>query len=170
LQRARCVILRKKDSRMTSSTPVRLRTVVAASIIASLGSHLAAAPAPDAGADSAIKAEIIDLTALTDATIGPVLSGTLRAKTLVSTPQGSVSVQVGNAPKHTHQESVEIQYVVSGSGTFWLGDTPRQVHAGDLIIVPKGVVHGGSVANGPELKMIAIKLPPQVKGDVQVVP
>jgi mannose-6-phosphate isomerase-like protein (cupin superfamily) len=122
------------------------------------------------GQDPALAPQIIDLAALNDADMGPVLAGTLRAKTLLSTADGSVSIQAGNAPKHTHQNSVEIQYVVSGSGTFWLGDSARQVHAGDLIVIPKGTVHGGSHENGGELKMIAIKLPPQVKGDMQLVP
>jgi mannose-6-phosphate isomerase-like protein (cupin superfamily) len=122
------------------------------------------------GQDPALAPQIIDLAAMTDADLGPVLAGTLRAKTLLSTVDGSVSIQAGNAPRHMHQNSVEIQYVVSGSGTFWLGDSARQVHAGDLIVIPKGVVHGGSHESGSELKMIAIKLPPQVKGDMQLVP
>ena len=119
-----------------------------------------------------LEPQVIDLAALRDADIGPVIqnAGTLRSKTFVSTPEGAVSVQVGDAPRHSHQSSIEIQYVVSGSGTFWVGDSPRQVHAGDLIIIPKGTAHGGSHANSGELKMLVIKLPPQVKGDVQLLP
>jgi mannose-6-phosphate isomerase-like protein (cupin superfamily) len=146
----------------------RGKNLVQVVILAGLCGGLAA---PEVrGQDPALAPQIIDVAALTDADLGPILTGTLRAKTLLSTTDGSISVQAGNAPRHTHQNSVEIQYVVSGSGTFWLGDSARQVHAGDLIVIPKGVAHGGSRENGSELKMIAIKLPPQVKGDMQLVP
>jgi quercetin dioxygenase-like cupin family protein len=144
------------------------KPLVQISILCALCAGLAA-PAVR-GQDPALAPQIIDLAALTDADLGPILVGTLRAKTLLSTTEGSVSIQAGNAPKHMHQNSVEIQYVVSGSGTFWLGDNARQVHAGDLIVIPKGVAHGASRENGGELKMIAIKLPPQAKGDMQLVP
>jgi mannose-6-phosphate isomerase-like protein (cupin superfamily) len=115
--------------------------------------------------------QIIDLRAMTDAQIGPVIPnlGTIRTKTLVNTPGGTIAIQAGDAPKHTHQTANEIQYVISGTGTFWLGDTSRKVHPGDLIIIPKGMVHAGSHANSGHFKVLAIKLPPQATGDIQIV-
>jgi mannose-6-phosphate isomerase-like protein (cupin superfamily) len=115
--------------------------------------------------------QIIDLRAMTDAQIGPVIPnlGTIRTKTLVNTPGGTIAIQAGDAPKHTHQTANEIQYVISGTGTFWLGDTPRKVHPGDLITIPKGMVHAGSHANSGHFKVLAIKLPPQAAGDIQIV-
>jgi quercetin dioxygenase-like cupin family protein len=95
--------------------------------------------------------------------------GTLRSKGLLVTPSGTIAVQTGNVPKHTHMNSDEIQYVISGSGTFWLGDQERQVHPGDLIIVPKGVAHAGFRPTSGEFKVLAIKLPPQGAGDLQLV-
>ncbi|MCY0854803.1 MULTISPECIES: cupin domain-containing protein [unclassified Cupriavidus] len=119
-----------------------------------------------------ISAQIIDLAAMTDADIGAQVPnlGTLRTKGLVATPSGTIAVQAGNVPKHTHMGSDEIQYVISGSGTFWLGNEQRQVHAGDLIVIPKGTVHAGSVPTSGEFKVLAIKLPPQAPGDIQLVP
>ncbi|WP_206951494.1 cupin domain-containing protein [Trinickia acidisoli] len=126
----------------------------------------AQAPAPE------LQPQIIDLRAMTDAQIGPLVPhvGTLRSKTLVATPDGTVAVQSGDVPKHTHQHSVEIQYVISGSGTFWLGDKPRHIHAGDLIIIPENTVHAGSVPIHGRFKVLSIKLPPQQPGDMQMAP
>jgi mannose-6-phosphate isomerase-like protein (cupin superfamily) len=116
-----------------------------------------------------MNAEVIDLAAITNADLGAIVpnAGTIRSKTLVQMPGGTIAVQTGDAPKHTHAQSDEIQYVISGEGTFWLGAEARKVHAGDLIVVPKGTVHGGSVAASGEFKTLAIKLPPPVKGDTQ---
>jgi len=119
-----------------------------------------------------LTAQIIDLAALTDADLGAQIPnmGTLRSKGLVVTSNGTVAVQTGNVPKHTHMGSDEIQYVISGSGTFWLGNEQRSIHAGDLIIVPKGTAHAGSEATSGEFKVLSIKLPPQASGDMQMVP
>jgi quercetin dioxygenase-like cupin family protein len=114
--------------------------------------------------------EIIDLSALTDAQIGPQLKnvGTIRSKTFVATPNGTVALQAGNAPKHTHADSDEIQYIIAGTGTFWLGNKVENIHPGDLIIIPKGTPHAGSVASSGEFRALAIKLPPQAKGDMHM--
>jgi mannose-6-phosphate isomerase-like protein (cupin superfamily) len=119
-----------------------------------------------------VNAQIIDLAAMTDAEIGPQVPnlGTLRSKMLVVTPGGTIAIQSGNVPKHYHVGSNEIQYVISGSGTFWLGNEQHQIHPGDLIIIPKGTVHAGNVATSGEFKVLAIKLPPQAPGDLHRVP
>ena len=134
-------------------------------------SHLST-PARAQTPDSKLTAQIMDLTAMTDADLGAQIPnmGTLRSKGLVVTSNGTVAVQTGNVPKHTHMGSDEIQYVISGSGTFWLGNEQRSIHAGDLIIVPKGTAHAGSEATSGEFKVLSIKLPPQASGDMQMVP
>ena len=119
-----------------------------------------------------ISAQIIDLAAMPDAEIGPLAPnmGTRRSKMLVVTPGGTIAIQSGNVPKHYHMGSNEIQYVISGSGTFWLGNEQHQIHPGDLIIIPKGTVHAGNVATTGEFKVLAIKLPPQAPDDMHMVP
>lgn len=122
-------------------------------------------------ADAPLAPQIIDVGALSDAELGPASPSGLTQRLLVQTPDGSVSIQAGNTPKHTHTDSVEIQYILSGSGKFWLGDTQRDVHPGDLIIVPKGVAHSGATlaaGSGP-IRSLAIKLPPQKPGDAHMV-
>ena len=142
-------------------------TFVAGMFAAHLGT-----PAQAQTSNVPLTAQIIDLAALTDADLGAQIPnmGTLRSKGLVVTSNGTVAVQTGNVPKHTHMGSDEIQYVISGSGTFWLGNEQRSIHAGDLIIVPKGTAHAGSEATSGELKVLSIKLPPQASGDMQMVP
>ncbi|KHK55420.1 cupin [Ralstonia sp. A12] len=115
--------------------------------------------------------QIINMGGMTAEEIGPVIAemGTLRTKGLVSTPNGTVGIQVGTVAKHTHTYSDEIQYVMSGTATFWLDDAPSEVRAGDLIVIPRGVVHGTSTTS-PDFKAMAIKLPPQRAGDTHKVP
>jgi quercetin dioxygenase-like cupin family protein len=134
-------------------------------------SHLSA-PARAQATESKLTAQIIDLAAMTDADIGAQIPnmGTLRTKGLVATPSGTVAIQAGNVPKHTHMGSDEIQYVISGTGKFWLGNEQHEIHPGDLIIIPKGTVHAGSVPTSGEFKVLAVKLPPQAQGDIQMVP
>jgi mannose-6-phosphate isomerase-like protein (cupin superfamily) len=139
--------------------------------LAGMLTHHLGTPAHAQASSSALTAQIIDLAAMTDADLGPQIPNldTLRSKGLVVTPSGTIAVQTGNVPRHTHRDSDEIQYVISGSGTFWLGDEQRQIHPGDLIIIPKGTVHAGSVPTSGEFKVLAIKLPPQASGDIQLV-
>ena len=148
-----------------------LAAIPAAFVAGLFVSHLST-PAQAQMSNGKLTAQIIDLMALTDADLGAQVPnmGTLRSKGLVVTPNGTVAVQTGNVPKHTHMGSDEIQYVISGSGTFWLGDEQRQVHPGELIIIPKGTAHAGSEATSGEFKVLSIKLPPQASGDMQMVP
>jgi quercetin dioxygenase-like cupin family protein len=123
----------------------------------------AAAPTP------VISPAIIDLSAMTNADLGNIVVGTIRSKSLVQTPNGTLSLQTGDAPKHTHAQSDEFQYVISGEGKFWLGDSLRDIHAGDLIVIPRGTAHGASIASSGQFKVMALKMPPPVAGDTQMV-
>lgn len=139
---------------------------------AALTMFLAASVTTVAHADDGTgAARIIDLSKMTDADIGVITPnhGTIRSKTLVNTRNGTVAIQAGDSPKHYHQDSDEIQYVISGTGKFWLGDTQRDIHPGDLIIIPKGTNHAGSHADSGDFKVISIKLPPQASTDLHTV-
>jgi mannose-6-phosphate isomerase-like protein (cupin superfamily) len=125
---------------------------------------------PTAPAPAPLVAQIIDVDALEGDVIGPIAPGTeLRSKLLVNTANATVQVQQGNVGKHYHASSDEIQYILAGSGTMWLGDTQRQIKAGDLVVIPKGTNHAGTVASTGTFKAIAIKIPPQMAGDVHFV-
>lgn len=128
-------------------------------------------PSAEAQSAPAMQAQVINLMALTDDQIGPLApGGDLRSRTLVVTPEGTVAVQSGNVVKHYHADANEIQLILDGAGSFWLGDKEIQVKAGDLVIIPKGTVHAGSHAETGRFRALAIKLPPQRSDDTHRVP
>jgi mannose-6-phosphate isomerase-like protein (cupin superfamily) len=51
----------------------------------------------------------------------------------------------------------------------WLGNERRDIKPGTLIVIPKGTAHSGTIVTSGPIKAIAIKIPPQVNGDVVVV-
>lgn len=134
--------------------------------------HVGLPPAHAQTPPATLTPQIVNLTAMTDENIGPQVPnmGTMRTKDLVVTTYGTVAVQSGNVPKHYHTSANEIQYVIAGSGTFWLGNEQHVVGPGDLIIIPKGVAHVGSMATSGDFKALAIKSPPQVAGDTHLLP
>lgn len=118
-----------------------------------------------------LTARIINLASMTDEEIGPLIPNTdLRSRTLVATADGTVAVQSGNVFRHLHRDADEIQLVLDGAGSFWLGDREHQVRVGDLIIIPRGTPHAGSRATTGRFRSLAIKLPPQRAGDTHPVP
>jgi mannose-6-phosphate isomerase-like protein (cupin superfamily) len=134
------------------------------------------APTADAQtpAPAALRPQVIHIADMKDEEIGPFINSTdlrdLRSRTLVATHYGTIAVQSGNVPKHFHADANEIQIIVEGSGSFWLGENELQVKPGDFIIIPKGVPHAGSQAAVGRFRSIAIKLPPQQSGDVHPAP
>lgn len=150
-------------------TPTLAASLIAAFLLGATCARLVpVAAAADAAAPAA---RIIDIGRMSDEEIGAARpGGTLRTQTLVAAPGATVSIQSGDTPKHYHQGSDEIQYILEGSGSFWLGDTKREIGPGDLIVIPKGVNHGGTVATSGRFKALSIKTPPQAADDVHVVP
>ena len=102
-----------------------------------------------------------------DALSAPNPSG-LRNKLFVGLEGITIAVQDGNTPKHLHNNANEIQYVLEGTGTIWLGEKEVRVKPGDLVIIPKGTPHGGTKPDGRTIKAIAIKSPPQAPDDVKL--
>ena len=111
----------------------------------------------------------IDLLALQHANLPHTGNPLMNAQTFLSNEHASIGVQSGDAPKHIHENSDEIQYIIEGTGSMWLGAVRQDFKPGTLIIIPKGTVHGGTIATSGPIKAIAIKLPPQAKGDMLVV-
>jgi mannose-6-phosphate isomerase-like protein (cupin superfamily) len=147
---------------------------VAAAVLVAFGAGFGAAhlAAPAAAAAVPMTPQLVDLGALTLADLpaaGP--NNPLHAKGLVSQDGMTLGVQIGMVPKHFHADANEIQYVVDGTGTEWLGDKQVALKPGILLIIPKGTAHGGSIeTNGSHLKLIAIKTPPQAPDDTHLVP
>jgi mannose-6-phosphate isomerase-like protein (cupin superfamily) len=96
-------------------------------------------------------------------------SGTgLRSRKFVSADGATVSVQDGNTPKHMHLNANEMQYILEGTGTIWLGDKEVRVKPGDLIVISKGTAHGGTKPDGRPFKSIAIRTPSQAPDDTKL--
>lgn len=115
--------------------------------------------------------QIVNLFSMTDEEIGNLIPNTdLRSRTLAATPEGTVGVQSGNVMRHHHVHADEIQLILQGEGSFWLGDREVQVKPGDLVIIPRGVAHAGSRATTGRFRALAIKLPPQRAGDTVAAP
>jgi quercetin dioxygenase-like cupin family protein len=134
-----------------------------------IGARLA--PTAEAQSTPPLAPQIINVFDLPDEEIGPMVPNTdIRSRALVVTEYGTVSLQSGNVAKHFHADAHEMQLIVAGAGSFWLGDKEQQVKAGDMIIIPKGTHHAGSKATTGRFRAVAIKLPPQKQGDVHPVP
>jgi mannose-6-phosphate isomerase-like protein (cupin superfamily) len=103
-----------------------------------------------------ITAQVIHTSELEGDAISPANAG------------ATISIQDGSPPKHLHAEANEIQYILEGKGTIWLGDKEVQVKPGDLVIIPKGTPHGGTKPDGRTIKAIAIKTPPQKPDDTKL--
>ena len=125
---------------------------------------------PQAQAADAMMPQIIHVPDLAGDALGPASPTGFRSKMFVSADGATISVQDGNGPRHMHPNTNEIQYILEGTGTIWLGDKEVQVKPGDLVIIPKGTPHAGTKPDGRPSKAIAIKTPPQAKDDVKMLP
>lgn len=155
--------------RKTLALPVGL-AFVAGLVLSPLARQLlpsASAQAPAAA--SALVPMIIDVAALKDADLGATPLPDLRTKTFVNTPNATIAVQTGNVAKHIHSNTDEIQYIVEGTGTAWLGGERRDVRPGMLLIIPRGTPHAGTEATSGRFKALAIKIPPQDPKDTTFV-
>ena len=115
-----------------------------------------------------ISAQVIQTPELNGEALGPASATGLRSKSLMTAEGATISVQDGNVPKHMHPNTNEIQYILEGTGTIWLGEKEVQVKPGDLVIIPKGTAHGGTKPDGRTFKAIAIKTPPQGPDDTKM--
>jgi mannose-6-phosphate isomerase-like protein (cupin superfamily) len=126
---------------------------------------------PQARAADDLTAQIIHIPGLVGDALGAASPTGFRSKLFGKADGMTISVQVGSVPKHMHPNTNEIQYIVEGTGTIWLGDKEVKVKPGDLVIIPKGTAHGGTKQEGDvPIKAIAIKTPPQAPDDTKMLP
>jgi mannose-6-phosphate isomerase-like protein (cupin superfamily) len=143
---------------------------VAVAFAAGVGAaHFVPAVQP-AWAAEPITAQIVHIPDLNGEALGMASGTGLRSKMLVSADGMTISVQDGNVGKHMHPNTNEMQYILEGTGTIWLGDKEVRVKPGDLVIIPKGTAHGGTKPDGRTFKAIAIKTPPQAANDTTPLP
>ncbi|MBV8748554.1 MAG: cupin domain-containing protein [Candidatus Eremiobacteraeota bacterium] len=151
-------------------THTALRTAAVAGLAFVAGLAVARLPLPVHAASAPLQPAVIDLAALTpdDLPTPTPASPKLRSKLLVSADGATGQIQIGTVFKHYHADANEIQIVISGSGTEWLGDKQVTLKPGTMLIIPAGTPHAGTT--DPNLKIVAFKTPPQAATDVHPVP
>lgn len=149
-----------------------LRLIVVAAISFMLGVVVTHLPMVARAAAAPLQAQALDLATITADTM-PAPSSTfpnLRSKTLVSTDGMTLALQTGTALKHYHADANEIQVVLDGTGTEWLGNEQVPLKPGMMIVIPMGTNHAGLVqTSSTPLRFISIKTPPQAATDVHFV-
>jgi len=121
---------------------------------------------PDAHAAAApLTPAVIDLAALKHADLPATPFPELHSKTLIVTDNATLAIQTGNVGKHIHRNADEIQFIIEGSGSMWLGSERKDFKPGTLLIIPRGTPHQGQIVSNGPVKSIAIKIPPQAPDD-----
>jgi mannose-6-phosphate isomerase-like protein (cupin superfamily) len=149
-----------------------LRLLGVAAISFALGLSVARVPLVYAAA-APLQAAAIDLMAITpDAMPSPTTTfPNLRSKTLVVTDGMTAALQMGTAAKHYHADANEVQIVIAGTGTEWLGNEQVPLQPGMMLVIPSGTNHAGLVdTSGGKLRFVSIKTPPQAPTDVHFEP
>jgi mannose-6-phosphate isomerase-like protein (cupin superfamily) len=145
----------------------RTTTIVAITVAFAAGCGVTHLLRPAFAAET-ITAQVISTAELNGDALGPANAGGMHSKMFVSADGATISVQDGNVGKHMHPNTNEIQFILDGTGTIWLGDKEVKVKPGDLIVIPKGTPHGGTKPDGRTLKALAIKTPPQAPDDTKM--
>jgi len=125
---------------------------------------------PARAASAPVTAMSLDLNTLTPADFpapNPLLPN-LRNKNLVQVDSTVVSYAIGSAPKHTHAGTTEVQLILGGTGTEWLGDKQVPISPGTFIVIPPNTAHGG-FTGGP-FRIYSVKTPPQDPSDYHMQP
>lgn len=148
-------------------TKTTLGLAIAVAFTAGIGvSPLVRRAIPDAHAAAApLTPAVIDLAALKYADIPATPYPDLHSKTLVVTDNATLAIQSGNIGKHIHRNTDEIQFIIEGSGSMWLGSERKDFKPGTLLIIPRGTPHQGQIVSSGPVKSIAIKIPPQAPND-----
>jgi len=93
----------------------------------------------------------------------PLLPGKPTADIVASQHVGASELQVVVARKidlHTHEDTVHRIYVARGKGIFHFAGRSRRVKVGDILTIPKRVVHGFETARGAEpLVLLVVETP-----------
>jgi mannose-6-phosphate isomerase-like protein (cupin superfamily) len=148
-----------------------LHFAIVAAVSFALGAGLARMPLTAFAAAAPLQAAAIDLDGIAPDTM-PSPTATfpnLRSKTLVVTDGMTAAVQMGTAAKHYHADANEVQIVLAGTGTEWLGDKQVALKPGMMLVIPKGTNHAGFTNTSPDFRFVSFKTPPQDPSDVHFV-
>lgn len=111
--------------------------------------------------------QLFDVTQISSASLNQVAPG-VRVKDLASTPSGDVGVvEVTNVAAHRHDNTDELIYVISGTGTAMVAGKPYNVQPGELVLLPRGTPHSLKSTGG--IRMLGIAYPRDDPKDMQMV-
>ena len=148
----------------TAALTVAMTGTFAAGLVLS---PLARHAVSDARAQAAsLTPAMIDLASMKHGDIPATPNPEMNSKLLVNTDNATLAIQSGNVAKHIHPKTDEIQFIIEGSGSMWLGTERKEFKPGTLIVIPKGTPHAGTIVTNGPVKAIVIKIPPQPRDDV----
>ncbi|MBD5657746.1 MAG: cupin domain-containing protein [Candidatus Eremiobacteraeota bacterium] len=148
----------------------RTTTFSAIALAFALGGAAAHLTEAASAASPAVVATAIDLNGLQPTEFpspNPALPN-IRTKVLALVGTSQFAYSVGQSPKHTHAATTEVQLVLGGTGTEWLGDKQIPVAPGTFVVIPPNTPHGG-FTGGP-FRLYTVKTPPQDPTDYHSVP
>jgi mannose-6-phosphate isomerase-like protein (cupin superfamily) len=145
-----------------------VRFGIVATLAFAAGVAVARLPLPAHAAAAPLQPQTIDMAAMTADNLPPPTATfpNLHSKTVVVTDGMTAAVQTGGAVKHYHADANELQIVLEGSGTEWLGDKQVSLKPGTLVVIPKGTAHAAFTETSGHLKWLSLKTPPQDPADV----
>ena len=81
---------------------------------------------------------------------------------------GLVILEPGKAhERHTHPDSEEILYFLSGEGEQTIADEERTVGAGEMVYIPSGVEHSTINTSWEPLRFLAVYGPPGPEAEIR---
>jgi oxalate decarboxylase/phosphoglucose isomerase-like protein (cupin superfamily) len=81
---------------------------------------------------------------------------------------GMVVLEPGKGhERHTHPDSEEVLYVLSGEGTQTVAEDERRVSSGDMIYIPAGVEHSTVNSSWEPLRFLAMYGPPGPEAELR---
>ena len=69
---------------------------------------------------------------------------------------------------HHHPEMDEIIYILSGEAEQWYEHEKRTLKSGDVIYIPRGVIHGTYNSSDAEVDFLAVLTPATISGPMTV--
>ena len=108
-----------------------------------------------------LKPQVLSLSALL-AKHPPASGESFKIIPAVQGQDASVTVvrALGELAPHFHESREEVVYVVRGGGTMLLGGEKRPVKAGDIVHIPRRVVHGFTNGAKRETVVVSVMAPP----------
>jgi len=147
-----------------------VRMVLMVALAFAAGAFVSHLPQAAHAAPAPVVPMTVDLNALTPADLSPptALLPNLRSKALLQVDSTQFAYAVGSAPKHTHANTTEVQLILAGTGTEWLGDKQVPLSPGMFVVIPPNTAHGG-FTGGP-FRLYTVKTPPQDPADYHMTP